>query len=216
LLVSLAERRGDPEAALPNGLRAVEIEEEVGSRAGLVMAYSALGKAWRLNGDAAQAMAALDRGIALGREHGIGRTGGIISLPAALVDLAQIHLARGDAQAARSAVDEALALARRFDSKMEELPAQLVLARTLVLSASQEDRADIDVVLERVALLIRETAATVFQPDLHEVRAEAARRFGDAASAERELREAHRLYAEMGATGHAERVARELEVLWSL
>ncbi len=154
-------------------------------------------------------MAALDRGIALGREHGIGRPGGIVSLPAALVDLAQIHLARGDAQAARSAVDEALALAHRFDAKMEELPAQLVLARTLLPSASRENRADIDVALERAALLIRETTATVFQPDLHEVRAEAARKFGEAACAERELREAHRLYTEMGALGHAERLAKE-------
>ena len=33
---------------------------------------------------------------------------------------------------------------------------------------------------------------------------------GDGAEAERELSEAHRLYTEMGATGHAERVAREL------
>ncbi len=137
----------------------------------------------------------------------------MVSLPAALMDLAQIHLASGDAQAARSVVDEALALAHRFDAKMEELPAQLVLARTLLPSASQENRADLDVALERAALLIRETTATAFQPDLHEVRAEAARRFGDAASAERELRAAHRLYAEMGATGHAERVARELAEL---
>ncbi len=33
---------------------------------------------------------------------------------------------------------------------------------------------------------------------------------GEDAEAERELREAHRLYTEMGATGHAERLAREL------
>ena len=32
---------------------------------------------------------------------------------------------------------------------------------------------------------------------------------GDPAAAERELREAQRLYQEMGATGHAERLARE-------
>ena len=47
-------------------------------------------------------------------------------------------------------------------------------------------------------------------PLLHEARAELERACGDAAAAERELREAQRLYAEMGATGHAERLAREL------
>jgi hypothetical protein len=39
---------------------------------------------------------------------------------------------------------------------------------------------------------------------------ELAHLIGDDASRERELREAHRLYTEMGATGHAERLAREL------
>ncbi len=44
-------------------------------------------------------------------------------------------------------------------------------------------------------------------------RSERAHARGDAASRERHLREAHRLYTEMGATGHAERLARELEGL---
>jgi hypothetical protein len=37
-----------------------------------------------------------------------------------------------------------------------------------------------------------------------------ARILRDDATADRELREAHRLYTEMGATGHAERIAAEL------
>jgi len=45
---------------------------------------------------------------------------------------------------------------------------------------------------------------------LHEARAELERACGDAAAAERELHQAQRLYAEMGATGHTERLAREL------
>ena len=36
---------------------------------------------------------------------------------------------------------------------------------------------------------------------------------GDSAGRERELREAHRLFTEMGATGHARRVAAQLESL---
>jgi hypothetical protein len=35
---------------------------------------------------------------------------------------------------------------------------------------------------------------------------------GKDSARERELREAHRLYTEMGATGHAQRLARELEL----
>ena len=47
-------------------------------------------------------------------------------------------------------------------------------------------------------------------PQVHEERAELARLRGDDATRERELREAHRLYTEMGATGHAERLAQKL------
>ncbi len=48
---------------------------------------------------------------------------------------------------------------------------------------------------------------------LHLARAELADLLDDTAARERHLREAHRLFTEMGATGHAERMARELEEL---
>jgi hypothetical protein len=43
-----------------------------------------------------------------------------------------------------------------------------------------------------------------------EVRAELASVLGDAGARERQLREAHRLYVEMGARGHAARLGKEL------
>jgi hypothetical protein len=45
------------------------------------------------------------------------------------------------------------------------------------------------------------------EPIVHEISAELARLRGDEATRGRELREAHRLFVEMGATGHAERIA---------
>ncbi len=47
-------------------------------------------------------------------------------------------------------------------------------------------------------------------PNIRLVRAELAEQQGDAAGRDRELREAQRLFTEMGATGHAERVAAKL------
>ena len=47
-------------------------------------------------------------------------------------------------------------------------------------------------------------------PSLFELRAALAERRGNPQEARRRLREAHRLYTEMGASGHAERLAREL------
>jgi len=49
-------------------------------------------------------------------------------------------------------------------------------------------------------------AARAYAPLIHVERAELARLLGDEAGYQRELREAHRLFVEMGATGHAERI----------
>jgi hypothetical protein len=64
--------------------------------------------------------------------------------------------------------------------------------------------------LARALGLVGETGAQGLEPQIIEARAELARLLGDDATRERHLREAHRLYTEMGATGHAERLAREL------
>ena len=57
---------------------------------------------------------------------------------------------------------------------------------------------------------VREFGARVYRPQVCEQRAELARLRGDEAAGTRELREAHRLITEIGATGHAERIAKEL------
>jgi hypothetical protein len=46
---------------------------------------------------------------------------------------------------------------------------------------------------------------------VHECRAHLARLLGDAPAAQRELDAARRLYAEMGATGQVERLAKEMD-----
>jgi hypothetical protein len=55
--------------------------------------------------------------------------------------------------------------------------------------------------------LIDETEARCRVPVVHEILAELARLRGEEATRERELSEAYRLFVEMGATGHAERIA---------
>ena len=55
--------------------------------------------------------------------------------------------------------------------------------------------------------LIVQTGAERWRPHLHVERAELYRLTGNSDAARRELTEAHRLFAGMGATGHAERIA---------
>jgi hypothetical protein len=50
---------------------------------------------------------------------------------------------------------------------------------------------------------------------VHVELAELARQSGDADGHDRELREAHRLFTEIGATGHADRLAAELALVAS-
>ena len=68
----------------------------------------------------------------------------------------------------------------------------------------------IEAALARAVERIEEFGARAFLPQIHEERAELARLGGNEPARTRELRGAHRLYSEMGATGHAERLAPDL------
>jgi hypothetical protein len=68
----------------------------------------------------------------------------------------------------------------------------------------------VEQLLDESVAYIEESGTRAWVPFLHETRAELERACGDTAAATSELREAQRLYAEMGATGHAERLARDL------
>jgi len=60
-----------------------------------------------------------------------------------------------------------------------------------------------------MAALAEDAGMRVHLPQAVELRAEVAALRGDEAERARHLREAHRLYTEIGATGHATRLARE-------
>jgi hypothetical protein len=58
--------------------------------------------------------------------------------------------------------------------------------------------------------LMEQTGSRILGPPVAEVRAALAQALGDSMAREHHLREARRLYTEMGATGHARRIAEEL------
>ena len=70
--------------------------------------------------------------------------------------------------------------------------------------------AGIEAALRDAMALVEATEARAYAPFVHVERAALARLLGDETTRERELREAHRLFTEMGATARAEQVAREL------
>ncbi len=131
---------------------------------------------------------------------------------ASVSQLAEAHLGAGNPQQAQLRAVEAIDTARRRKTPISEAHAHLTLARVLLSRTGGKARGEIESALESCLSLVEQTQARVYEPHVHEVRAGLADLLGDKATRQRELREAHRLYTEMGAVGHAERVGREVAV----
>jgi hypothetical protein len=116
----------------------------------------------------------------------------------------------GDAARARELADRAVTLARERLNKPSECEAELVRARVLLQLDGLAARDEITSALDAAAALAEEMNARSFEPFICEERARLARLSGDPTAFQRALREARRLYTEMGATGHAQRLAEEL------
>jgi tetratricopeptide (TPR) repeat protein len=197
-----AYRAGDTAGALTHARRALE-RAEGGVPTNQILAYVALGIALVANREWSGAEEVERRALALARESGVG-----FGLTAwALCFLAEAKLGEGDPRAALELADEALADARQSGGRLFETDALLTRARALLGSEGASSAAEVERTLADVSAAIDETEARCREPIVHEVSAELARLRGDEATRERELREAHRLFVKMGATGHAERIA---------
>jgi hypothetical protein len=168
------------------------------------MADVGLGMAFLLERDWGQATAAFENALASMHSNAVG----LWMETMALDRLAEALLGAGDLAAAEDRARKARELAHTRQARMGFRP--MLLARIVARARGGTARAEVEQLLEESIAYVEETGARAWLPLIHEARAELERAGGDAAAAERELHEAQRLYAEMGATGHAERVAREL------
>jgi hypothetical protein len=100
-------------------------------------------------------------------------------------------------------------VARQRATLVAECSAQLALTQILTQTEGASAAAAIETALREVERLIAETGAHSYEPLLHEERARLAAALGDAAGRERALGEARRLFTELDATGHLERLDRE-------
>jgi tetratricopeptide (TPR) repeat protein len=125
--------------------------------------------------------------------------------------LALAYLGKGDAERALALARQQVAAYRAGGALVQEIVAQLTLAQVLRTIDAAGEREATEASLARAEELVRETGARFYLPQVHEQRGRLARALGQPEDADRELREAQRLYAEIGITHHAERLARELE-----
>ena len=101
-------------------------------------------------------------------------------------------------------------MACRRGTQVYEARALVTLARGLLEAEGAESRGQAEGALARALSLIEETGNEALRPFVHLERSKLARLAGDDPTHDRELREALRIFTEIGATGHAERVAKEL------
>jgi hypothetical protein len=124
--------------------------------------------------------------------------------------LAEAYLGAGDPGGARQTADLALAHARQCHTRISEITALLAWARVRLATEGAHGAAGIEAALRDAMALVEATEARAYAPFIHVERAALAHLLGDEITRQRELREAHRLFVEMGATARAEKVSREL------
>ena len=182
---------------LAPALEAVKIAEDTGNVTGLVLALRAAAVAHLSAGEPERAVAACERALDEGRRN---RSGLFEEAPVVAV-LARARLASGDVAGAVAAAGDAAGIAAAQQARVTE--AQVLLARGRVLREAGVAADDVRADLEAALAVIEETGARVFEPF---VREDLARLGGDRAG----LAAAQQLYAAVGATGHARRLAEEL------
>jgi tetratricopeptide (TPR) repeat protein len=199
------EVTGEATPALAHGREAVDYAERTGSHNLRIFAYLGLGIANILNGAWHDALEVLGTALTTGRERRLPVfEGGVLGAMAAA------HLGLGDRAKALATAEEAIAICRRRGTRFYEFSALLTRMRALRASQGVEAARDIEATLAEADPWLEMTGAKSYEPFLHVERAELACLRGDEATRERELREAHRLFLEIGAPIRAAQIAKEL------
>ncbi len=196
-------RKGVPADAMRHARRSVELAERRGgalvqSWAATMLGWSHLAhEAWH---DAIRASTEVSTGTFA--------AGGRPFVNQALDIQARAQLGLGRPEDALRTIDDALA--RQYGVRFAEAGLWITRARALLRCGDALRARDIEHALAQARAAIDAFDRRGCLPDLHEARAELARVRDDHASTLVELRVAHGLYLEFGATGHAARLAKEL------
>ena len=147
----------------------------------------------------------LEQALAIGRKRQLQLWEG-----RARAVMAAAHLGLGDRARALTLAEEAICFTRRLGSRVWEFSALLTRIRALRETQGLRATREIEGALAEADAWLEMSDAKNYEPFLHVERAELARLSGDDTARRRELREAHRLFTEIGAPIRAEQVAREL------
>jgi hypothetical protein len=194
---------GDSASAAAFAQNAMVDVDQVQTGMARVTANMCMGRACLVNQEAAKADLFLANALQISDEtHAAGMFRGL-----ALAHLSSAQLAQNNVEAALKTAEEAVDYSRPRGLKWDPEP-WFAWARALIAAGEQSAARE---AIDEAQRVIDETRAKSFQPFLHECRARFAEVFDAQWTRDDELRETHRLFVKLGATGHAERVARMLE-----
>ena len=194
-LSDVAAIAGDAEIGLGPCQRSLEIAQKMGSPYSLAIAYHRLGVSLTVAGRWPEAIETLEHALAIARER---RT--FLEAEARLVSwLAEACLGAGDLVRARALAEESVELGRRIGAPVDLVYALRALAHVLLAQEGAAAATAVRAALDEAQRVIDETGATSFAPLVLLDRAELARLEGDTGERERALREAKKLFAELGA-----------------
>jgi adenylate cyclase len=196
--------RGEAARASGAARESLEIAERIESPLSQAIALHSFGRALALEGDTRAAVSALQRALSFAERVDLSRE------PEMMTDLALAHCALGALAEAHAGAERALDLAGKRGLLCVEVLALRALARVQLDGGSAASLAEVRRLLDRAESRAEEIGYRLIRPRLYELRADLARRQGDAAAAETALREAQRLYREMGAPLQVERLAKEI------
>jgi hypothetical protein len=190
--------RGEVGGALEHGRRNMELSEKLGTPTNRVAASASLGTAFGRAGHWQEARPLLEESRALKDQIGAPRDD---------PGLASALLHCGEPERALAIAREGAAETASLGAQLTELRIQIELAE---IAARCGHEGEARVALARASELAAHTECRMLVPAIHEAAAVLAETLGDGGRQQTELREAQRLYQELGATGHAERLGQEL------
>jgi tetratricopeptide (TPR) repeat protein len=184
----------------------LELAERIGSSYSRVQGHLRVAEAQVLHGEWDDAVCACEEALEMSNEHQTC----LEEESHIFYRLAEARLGAGDLRAAQAVAEQGIRLAQERGQLYFEALNHLARARVLRHARGADARGEIERTLDRALALVEETNARSIEPQLLEERARLANLLGESAACERGLREAQRLYAEIGAGGHTERLAEEL------
>jgi hypothetical protein len=190
---------------MAHGREAVSYAERMGSQVSRLFAYLSLGIADVLDEAWNDALEPLETALAIGRERRLRVFEGGV-----LATMASVYLGLGDGAKALALTEEARTRNERFGNRLFDFSAHLNRIRALRELHGIQAAKDIETALAEADAWLEMSGAKSYEPFLHVERGELARLSGDEAARERALREAHRLFTEIGAPIRAAEVAKEL------